>query len=146
MTNSELHYDADHRYNACSICLDEISYEGTYDINFPSINDVKWRIREVIQDHLDYFIQYDTLEIVRLPSNGMTLLYPLGDWELSYEPDLRREYDSQTPIMINTNSDEFKKAFFNTYEETFIYLTMEQDIRFKVNGNDAILDGFLPIQ
>lgn len=146
LPEEDLHMDCEHRYATCSNCIDEIMDGGTYDLNFDSMYDVKWRIREVITDTMNFYKQYDTMRIVTLPSNGRKFLYPLGKWELTYCEQSYIEYIQQPIEFVSTNSDDFKKAFFNSYEETFIYITMEEDIRFKVNGTDERLDGFLPIE
>lgn len=145
MVAADMNDDAKYRYGVVSKFLDDVCFDGILDMDFESMNDVKWSIRDMILVHYEYYKRtYNRMKVVKLPTCGNQIcLYPKGDWEFFYNEYARDEYERQEPFFIDTNTDDFKKAFFFSYQETFIYQTMEHDIRFKVNGVDERLCEFL---
>ena len=126
--------------------LDNIMDGGHLDMDFPSMYDVKWAIREAITVEYEYFKRtYDTYTIADLPNNNGRTLHPVDQGVAEFCQLTEAEYNSIQQYSIKTDTDEFKTAFFSYMEDLVAFMTMEYDIRFKVNGMDERLDSFLAI-
>ena len=125
-----------------SVFLGDICYSGKKNINFSSVNDLHQSIKKFIQEKLEYYQTFlERSQVARV--NNEIRLYPLDVCCMRYY----NEYENIEPICsdireVSVNSDEFENAFKNTFLTMIQYLTMEYDIRFKVNNTDYILDMF----
>ena len=142
MVASEFRFDMA-REGDISIFLGDICHSGKKNINFSSVNALKRMIKKFIEERLDYYQTFLERSRISLVNNKDKLLFPLDVCCMGYY----NEFENTEPICgdireVSVNSDEFENAFNDTFLMMLQYLTMEYDIRFKVNGTSYILDGF----